>query len=255
MDSLTVLGIPVTAAQVEQWLEYYCPGPQPFCIRDLTPAQVKGLPSVDVDKTDEWREAKTSSRSTAPAWEDGGMQICWPLSDGRVTVRPAVVDDAEAVAAYQRLPESQEYTNETAGTAEAAASVIRERTDDPDALMCVIVVGGQVVGQIGGRRARPYSVGPKPDVWDFSLGYIVAPSHWGQGIASAAIGLLVPALHDQAGIRRISAKVYTENTPSIRVLLRNGFNLEGTEKALVMGRDGRWLDDSTLAHFPDGYDA
>jgi aminoglycoside 6'-N-acetyltransferase len=68
-------------------------------------------------------------------------------------------------------------------------------------------------------------------------------------VASAAVALLVPALH-QAGIRRIVAKTFADNIASIRVLTKNGFRLEGTERAAVIGRDGRWLDDCTLAHLP-----
>ena len=56
------------------------------------------------------------------------------------------------------------------------------------------------------------------------------------------------ALHEQAGIRRIVAKVFADNQASIRVLRKNGFQLEGTERAAVLGRDGTWLDDCTLAH-------
>ena len=69
-------------------------------------------------------------------------------------------------------------------------------------------------------------------------------------MASAAVGLLVPALHQQAGIRRIVAKVFAGNQGSVRVLVKNGFQLEGTERAAVLGRDGSWLDDCTLARLP-----
>ena len=70
----------------------------------------------------------------------------------------------------------------------------------------------------------------------------------GPGIASSAVALLTPALHHQAGIRRIVATAFTRNQASIRVLLKNGFQLEGTERAAVLGRDSTWLDDCTLAH-------
>nr|WP_185747020.1 GNAT family protein [Humibacillus xanthopallidus] len=97
------------------------------------------------------------------------------------------------------------------------------------------------------RRYRPESLGPDPDVHDFYLGYSVNPDHWNQGIASRAAALLVTALHC-GGIRRIVAKTFAENEAFIRVLTKNGFRLEGTERAAALGRDGRWLDDCTLAH-------
>ena len=81
------------------------------------------------------------------------------------------------------------------------------------------------------------------------LGYTVDPDSWNRGVASAAVSLLVPALHE-AGLRRIVAKTFAENVASIRVLTKNGFRLEATERAAVLGRDGRWLDDCTMAHLP-----
>ena len=68
-------------------------------------------------------------------------------------------------------------------------------------------------------------------------------------MASAAVALLVPVLQG-VGVRRIVAKTFTDNVASVRVLTKNGFRLESTERAAVLGRDGRWLDDCTLAHLP-----
>lgn len=183
--------------------------------------------------------------------EPSGLQIAWPLSDGRVTIRPASEADAEAIFEYQQRPEAQRYISRIPSTIEDARAMVAERTSAPDGLMCAILLDGpdgQVVGDIGGRRYLPGSLGPEPEAWDFRLGYSVHPVMWGKGVASAAVGLLVPALHDQAGIRRIVAKVFADNRASIRVLLKNGFELEGTERAKVLGRDGNWLDDCTLSH-------
>jgi len=60
--------------------------------------------------------------------------------------------------------------------------------------------------------------------------------------------LLLPKLHQQAAIRRVVAKAFARNQTSIRVLIKNRFQLEGTERAAVLERDGRWLDDCTLSY-------
>jgi aminoglycoside 6'-N-acetyltransferase len=174
-------------------------------------------------------------------------QLPWPLTDGRVTVRPACDADAAAFLGYKRRPECQAYVTRTVDTLEQSTSLIAERLDEPDSLLCAVLVDGHVVGDIGGRRYRPESLGPKPDVHDFYLGYTVDPDCWNQGVASAAVALLVPALH-RVGIRRVVAKTFAENAASLRVLTSNEFRLEGTERFAVLGRDGRWLDDCTLAH-------
>lgn len=179
---------------------------------------------------------------------DRQMSITWPLQSENLTIRPAVPADAEAFLAYQRLAESQRYISRLITTMDESVALIEERTDDPNVLFCALERDGVVVGQIGGNRYRPEALGQAPDVWDFYLGYSVAPAYWGQGIASEAVRLFVPALHNDLGIRRILAKVFADNVASIRVLQKAGFSLEGTEHAAVWGREGHWLDDCTLAH-------
>ncbi|WP_175442341.1 GNAT family N-acetyltransferase [Humibacillus sp. DSM 29435] len=176
------------------------------------------------------------------------MDITWPLSDGRVSIRPFGDGDAAAFLEYWQLPECQEYTSHTVATLEEARAFLSERTARTDVVMGALTIDGQVVGDIGGRRYRPETLGPDPHGWDFYLGYTVRPDRWGQGIASSAVALLTPALHHDGGIRRVVAKAFSRNQASIRVLLKNGFELEGTERAAVLGRDGTWLDDCTLAH-------
>ena len=178
------------------------------------------------------------------------VNLPWPLTDGRVLLRPADGGDALAFLDYKRRPESQTYVSRTVDTLQQAQALISELGAEPHSLLCAVVVDGQVVGDIGGRRYRPETLGPEPDAHDFYLGYSINPGHWNRGYASAAVGLLVAALHD-SGIRRIVAKAFAENTASIQVLTKNGFRLEGTERLAVLGRDGRWLDDCTLARLPD----
>ena len=151
---------------------------------------------------------------------------------------------------YAGRPECQTYIGRAPRSADDLRSFVTARQADADSLVCAIEVAGRVVGDIGGRRVRPGSLGPEPEVWDFTVGYSVSPDVAGTGVATAAVRLLVSALHEQAGIRRVTATVFTENAASLRVLEKNGFRLEGTERAAVLGRDVRWLDDSTLAHLP-----
>jgi aminoglycoside 6'-N-acetyltransferase len=177
------------------------------------------------------------------------MELSGPLTDGRIAVRPAVPSDAPAFLGYKRRPESQAYVSRTVDTLEQARTLITDCRAEPDSLLCAVELDGRVVGDIGGRRYRPESLGPEPTVWDFYLGYTVDPDCWNRGVASAAVSLLVPALHE-AGVRRIVAKTFADNVASVRVLTKNGFRLEATERAAVLGRDGRWLDDCTMAHLP-----
>ena len=63
------------------------------------------------------------------------------------------------------------------------------------------------------------------------LGYWIGREHWGRGIATAALGLLVGQLPD----RPLHAHVAVANTGSVRVLRKCGFQPAG---APVPGDDG-----------------
>lgn len=168
----------------------------------------------------------------------------------RILLRPACADDAPALHAYWSLTTSQRYTDRAVTHLEETRAHLAQRLEDPQALTHVIEHHGQVVGDIGGSFRAPHVLGGATEIRDFALGYTVAPDCWGRGIATTAVARFTAMLHDEFEVRRIVAMVFAENTASLRVLERNDYRLEGTERAAVIGRDGRWLDDCTLAHLP-----
>ena len=107
--------------------------------------------------------------STRPA-QTAGVDITWPLSDGRVTIRPFCVGDAEALLEYRQLPECQQYTSRTVNTLQDAQALLAEQIANPDWLMSALVIDDQLIGDIGGRRYQPENLGPDPRSWDFYLG-------------------------------------------------------------------------------------
>ncbi|MFC0190114.1 GNAT family N-acetyltransferase [Fictibacillus aquaticus] len=73
------------------------------------------------------------------------------------------------------------------------------------------------------------------EAFDFSkkvemvtIGYFLAESYWGKGIATEAVRLLVEFLFEKGEFNRIQAEVMPENTASKHVLVKNGFICEGT---------------------------
>jgi ribosomal-protein-alanine N-acetyltransferase len=60
-----------------------------------------------------------------------------------------------------------------------------------------------------------------------NIGYLLARSHWGQGLMVEAIQALTTYALGQAGIFRVEATCDVENRPSARVLEKSGFLLEG----------------------------
>ncbi len=75
----------------------------------------------------------------------------------------------------------------------------------------------------------------------FELGYWVAPSEWGKGIAAEAAHAVCREAFRTLGMHRAEAHVYEFNPRSARVLRKIGFRKEG---CLRDGhRDGRaWVD-------------
>ncbi|VXC73506.1 GNAT family N-acetyltransferase [Sphingomonas sp. AX6] len=60
------------------------------------------------------------------------------------------------------------------------------------------------------------------------IGYMLARSHWGRGIAAEAVGRVIEHLFDAEGQRRVFADTDPDNLGSRALLERLGFQLEGT---------------------------
>ncbi|NJE06589.1 N-acetyltransferase [Thermococcus sp. M36] len=62
------------------------------------------------------------------------------------------------------------------------------------------------------------------------LGYFLAREYWGRGYASEAVKLALEYAFEWLNLRKVYARVYEPNVPSIRVLEKNGFTLAGRWK-------------------------
>jgi len=72
------------------------------------------------------------------------------------------------------------------------------------------------------------------DEKDF-VGYWIAKEHWGKGIGSRALMLLL----DEVSIRPLHARVAKDNTASLRILQKCGFEITGYR---ISPPDGRLLE-------------
>jgi len=182
-------------------------------------------------------------------------ESAWCVADARMTIRAAVEDDAQAFFDYRSDPRTQRFVSRLTASPQEAREQIDSQRADEHAVRSAIEVDGRVVGDIGGSFRRPGSLGDAPDLWDFQIGYCVDPEMWGRGIATTAVGLFTSLLHETFCVRRIVGMVFEDNRASSRVLLKNGYRLEGTEIAAVLDRDGVWLNDCRFAHLAgDGVD-
>lgn len=80
---------------------------------------------------------------------------------------------------------------------------------DPQVTARAIVVGAEILGAIN----------VFPTESRLFVGYWIAREHWGRGVASTALRLML----DEVRQRPIYARVASHNPASLRVLTRNGF--------------------------------
>ncbi len=118
----------------------------------------------------------------------------------------------------------------------ADAEVYLERVaHDPLHQSFCLEIDGEAGGAIGLKQ--------REDVHRFTaeLGYWVAEPHWGRGIATAAVRAFVAERFDALPLQRIFAEVYANNSASVRVLEKAGFEYEGRLRQNVF-KDGQTLD-------------
>ena len=60
-------------------------------------------------------------------------------------------------------------------------------------------------------------------ITDGSIGYMLLPSRWGQGIATRAVAAALAEAFEQEGLARVTADVWIDNPGSYRVLRKTGF--------------------------------
>jgi RimJ/RimL family protein N-acetyltransferase len=77
------------------------------------------------------------------------------------------------------------------------------------------------------------------DMAEGELGYIVAPSARGRGVAGRAIRLLAGWAFREIGLVRLEAWIDVENEPSKRVAERAGFAFEGVRRSVHFKEDLR----------------
>ena len=72
------------------------------------------------------------------------------------------------------------------------------------------------------------------------IGYLLAESHWGKGIASQLIKSLIEYYETQTSVKKIIGGVDVNNIPSIKTLTKNGFQLDeqNTSTAFYTYRTG-----------------
>jgi RimJ/RimL family protein N-acetyltransferase len=127
---------------------------------------------------------------------------------------------------------------------DGTAWIARCRDQDPPRDL-VIAVADSLVGGCGFVPREGVEAGSGV------IGYWLAESHWGRGIASAAVKAFLGYVWESFAVHRLEARVFGWNPASSRVLDKNGFVLEGRRRNAIR-KDGRTTDELIYGLLRDG---
>jgi len=112
--------------------------------------------------------------------------------------------------------------------------------DNRDDIILAIVVNGEAAGGIGLHGLK--------DVYRYNseIGYWLSEVHWGKGIMTDAVKVMVDHAFVQTRWLRLFACIYENNPSSMRVLEKTGFQREAIHKQAVM-KEGKLMDEHLFA--------
>lgn len=107
-------------------------------------------------------------------------------------------------------------------------------------LIKAICYGEELVGCIGVNRGD-FEYNKSGEV-----GYWLAKEYWRKGIVSSALENMSHHVFGNTDILRIFAAVFSENTPSMQLLLKSGFTQEGIFRKAIF-KNGVYYDSHIFA--------
>lgn len=138
-----------------------------------------------------------------------------------ITLQDRTADTVVVYFQRARVPAIEKMLPQRAKTlGEALADF--QRTQEPGAGSYgrTIYADGHYVGDVW-----CYGMDPEGDPQAMVSYCVFEQALWGRGAATEALGLFLEEIRERFGLRRIGAFTYMENTGSIRVLEKNGFQL------------------------------
>jgi ribosomal-protein-alanine N-acetyltransferase len=85
-----------------------------------------------------------------------------------------------------------------------------------------------------------------------SIGYWIAKKYEGRGMMSESLELVKSFIFDHLKLHRIEAACLPHNNPSLKVLLKNGFKIEGTARKLLK-INNKWQDHTLFSYLYEDY--
>ena len=167
-----------------------------------------------------------------------------PIRTERLDIRMMRPSDSESLAAYRNDPDVARHQGWPLPYHSSHASAMladqADLTDVPPTGWVQLAVerNGVMIGDLAVTLVADGRVA--------EVGYTFATAHHGRGYATEALGGLVDRLFAASDVHRVVAHLDPANTPSLRVLERLGFVVEGLARRAELVR-GTWVDDLTYS--------
>lgn len=140
-------------------------------------------------------------------------------------VMPMTLLDAEDWAAYAVLPASNQFVSTaTTSSADIVPMIQRTMSGDPNAPLLFAIrdhASSRLVATVGFHTVSSFNRAAE-------ITYTVDPEFWGKGVATRACRSAVQWAFEHKQWVRVQATTLEEHKASQRVLLKCGFQLEGT---------------------------
>ena len=157
------------------------------------------------------------------------------LSSLRQTDKPALLEHLHSRDVYDTtLNIPHPYSNEHAD-AWIQKRIEHTRAVGKEVSFAIRDSQDKLIGAVGADNLEPGTTHKA------EIGYWLARPFWGQGIMTDAVRAYVRYAFSELQVTRLVAHVFELNTPSARVLEKNGFQLEGRFRKHLM-KDGKLLD-------------
>ncbi len=180
----------------------------------------------------------------------------WSQETARLLVRPAVPADAEATWAYRRFPQVTHWVT----SAWENLDGYRESFLLPERLGTRLVLerDGRVIGEVMVQPVEAWSQRESADSavgTEAELGWAIDPAFAGHGLAKEALERVLRLCFTDLGLRRVTARCFSGNEPSWRLMERLGMRRESHLVAAALHREHGWMDGYGYALLATEWDA
>ena len=163
------------------------------------------------------------------------------IETSRLTLRPVLLTDAEAIFQYAKNPNVSQYTLwEPHKSVSDSADYIKDYIFNYYAQGVPEPFGitlknepSKLIGTVG-----CFWVSKKEKCME--LAYAISEDHWGKGLVAEASSAVIDYCFKEFKLKKIQCRCKSENKASARVMEKIGMTYEGTLKSAVFHREKFW---------------